>query len=872
MQRTAAALVVVVTAATGLSGGVAATASAQSTAVATGLGVEGTALTLNGSAFMPRGFSFIAAMAGPTCPTATTAPDLAAAVPHLGPAEFAALHDGWHANTVRFQVSQTELTGSSADVNTYITALQQDVAQAHQAGLEVVLSMNDLPLSCGPSHHLPSQATVAAWQVLGPAFASDADVMLELFNEPLVGTGSPTSLQPLPDASWVQWRLGGTTPDANGGDPAVGEQTLVDELRGLHVNNVLLADGLNRAGILPSPHQGQLLSDQLGQLAYAVHPYFYTSPNGTADWDYRFGDTSSLAPVVATEWNYTTAECGTAAQTLAPALLDYLSAHGVGVLGFAADNGIPPSVAPHTLMADWSWDPSACATTPGAGPGFDFQHYLAVTTSLRASALTLSVPPVGSAGVAVAGTGSLTIGGVAAPSGLTVSISRHDSAGTTVLAPVVVGAGGAYAFSDIPSRGTTTYTAGYAGNAVTAAATSAPAAVVVPALPTYAVVAQCRAFDTRGHSALCSGAVAVPSVTVKAGATVTVQVTGVGGVPAGATAVVINLTAVGATRTTYVDAFATGSPRPAVSNLNVSGAAAVAGLAVVPIGAGGRISLFNHAGSVNLVGDIDGYFAVGAGGGSATVTPCRAFDTRGSAVLCAGSAATPVARIGPGGVLTVKVAGVGGIPADATAVVVNLTAVGASAATVVTAYPAGGPRPGASTLNVASSAAVSNLAVVAVGAGGAISLYNLAGTVSLVGDIAGAFTPASGDGYVAVTPCRAFDTRAISTLCPGATNHPAARLAAGGTVVVQIAGVGGVPAGATAVVLTLTAVGAPGPTFITAYPTGSARPVVSNLNVSTGAALSNLAVVPLGAGGSITLANGSAAVNVLGDIAGYLMP
>ncbi|HEY7857451.1 MAG TPA: hypothetical protein VIC82_03025, partial [Candidatus Nanopelagicales bacterium] len=86
-------------------------------------------------------------------------------------------------------------------------------------------------------------------------------------------------------------------------------------------------------------------------------------------------------------------------------------------------------------------------------------------------------------------------------------------------------------------------------------------------------------------------------------------VAGVAGVPANATAVVLNLTAVGATRPTWVAAWPDGQPRPTVSNLNVSSAAPTPNLAVVPVGDGGYIDLYNFAGSVNLIGDITGYLS-----------------------------------------------------------------------------------------------------------------------------------------------------------------------------------------------------------------------------------------------------------------------
>jgi hypothetical protein len=99
------------------------------------------------------------------------------------------------------------------------------------------------------------------------------------------------------------------------------------------------------------------------------------------------------------------------------------------------------------------------------------------------------------------------------------------------------------------------------------------------------------------------------------------------------------------------------------------------------------------------------------------------------------------APLGPAGTITVAVAGVDGIPAAATSVSINLTAVGASAPTFLTAYPAGTVRPNSSTLNVASAAAQANFATVQLGTGGAITIFNSGGNVNILADIAGYFAP-----------------------------------------------------------------------------------------------------------------------------------
>ena len=83
-------------------------------------------------------------------------------------------------------------------------------------------------------------------------------------------------------------------------------------------------------------------------------------------------------------------------------------------------------------------------------------------------------------------------------------------------------------------------------------------------------------------------------------------VTGVGGVPAtGVTAVVLNVTAVGASAGTYVTAWPTGETQPLASNLNLPPGRHSPNL--VKVGAAGKVSFYNDAGTVDLIADVAGW-------------------------------------------------------------------------------------------------------------------------------------------------------------------------------------------------------------------------------------------------------------------------
>ncbi len=95
--------------------------------------------------------------------------------------------------------------------------------------------------------------------------------------------------------------------------------------------------------------------------------------------------------------------------------------------------------------------------------------------------------------------------------------------------------------------------------------------------------------------------------------TIHVQIAGRGGVPAaGVSAVVINVTETGATSGGYVTVYPDGTTRPTASNLNYPQGDTRANLVVVRLGADGKIALTNNSGgTVQLIGDVAGYYRAG---------------------------------------------------------------------------------------------------------------------------------------------------------------------------------------------------------------------------------------------------------------------
>lgn len=333
----------------------AATAGAV-TSVTTGMSVSGNHLLKDGEPFRPRGFNMIGVLTPAWCSNGggVTARN------HFGSAELQTAIDTWHATTVRFQVSQRGLGDSSltaTQISDYLTEVKNDVALANSLGLVVILSMQDQSIGCGNVHPLPSAQTVAAWRTLVPAFANSPYVVFELFNEPQNDTS---------DAQWQQWKSGGTSPLANLGDAAVGHQTLVNDIRGMGADNVLLADAARLGEHLDNVTNYLLADSGSGKgIAYAIHPYYYAP--GSSYWQSSWGYLAPSHALIATEWNYKADDCGGKQQSLAPSFLAYLEQNGIGMTGHAFD-------AMNTLVADWSYTPTQCGTSVG-GAGHDLLNW-----------------------------------------------------------------------------------------------------------------------------------------------------------------------------------------------------------------------------------------------------------------------------------------------------------------------------------------------------------------------------------------------------------------------------------------------------------------------------------------------------------------
>ncbi len=260
--------------------------------------------------------------------------------------------------------------------------------------------------------------------------------------------------------------------------------------------------------------------------------------------------------------------------------------------------------------------------------------------------------------------------------------------------------------------------------------------------------------------------------------------------------------------------------------------------------------------------------------------PVRLLDTRAGEPACVASGASltgGAVRTQPASLTCGDVT----IPAAAQAIVGNATVVNTTtgaAAGYVTLYPSGATRPTVSNLNYVPGQVVPNAFTVGLGGDGAFNIY-ASSTTHFVVDITGYYSTEPSDAYgpgllysPLPRPVRLLDTRPGEPAC----DTPGVPLVGGGVrterVSVTCAGVT-IPAAARAVVGNATVVnttGAPAG-YVTLYPSGAARPTVSNLNYVPRQVVPNAFTVGLGADGAFNI-YATGGIHFIVDLTGYFAP
>ena len=304
--------------------------------------------------WVPHAVQMVAFVAPPSKQTV----EFAAAYQHYLLArkdEFKAMA-AWGADSVRIQLSQP---GADPGNNTqlynaeFVANFYEAVREAREAGLTVIISIQDEPQSGEPTPaDLPDCVTQAIWAKLAHDLKGDNGIVFEIFNEP--------HLTPTPE-NWLKW--------------AEAMNQVVTIIRDAKATNTLIADGLNGAetldGVIP-------LTDWLGQVAYSSHPYFHNDEDqDPKTWDRKFGNAAATLPVIVGEWTTQTKNddnnyyCAPSTPPAALKFLQYLQAHNIGLVAVAYDFALPKLGG---IVTDFNGTPTTYANgiqcgDDGFGPG-----------------------------------------------------------------------------------------------------------------------------------------------------------------------------------------------------------------------------------------------------------------------------------------------------------------------------------------------------------------------------------------------------------------------------------------------------------------------------------------------------------------------
>jgi hypothetical protein len=237
----------------------------------------------------------------------------------------------------------------------------------------------------------------------------------------------------------------------------------------------------------------------------------------------------------------------------------------------------------------------------------------------------------------------------------------------------------------------------------------------------------------------------------------------------------------------------------------------VANLVTVPLSAAGAIDVANFAGTTLVDVDVEGFYSAAGAGLYNPMSPVRVSLTDGTPIGASATADFPVTGTGDS------------VPASATAVVVNLTASGGTAASYLSAYATGATAATTSSLNFTAGETVANRDIVNVGTGGKIEVFNLAGSVNVDVDVDGYYAGTGGQFVPLAAPVRVTDTR---------TSTNGTTMTSGGTEAFNLATTAsGIPSTASAVAANFTVVPGEAPGYITVYPTGvTTPPTASDVN------------------------------------------
>jgi len=239
------------------------------------------------------------------------------------------------------------------------------------------------------------------------------------------------------------------------------------------------------------------------------------------------------------------------------------------------------------------------------------------------------------------------------------------------------------------------------------------------------------------------------------------------------------------------------------------------------------------------------------------LTPCRLVDTRNSAPISNGSSLIQTAR------------GFCGIPAEAQAVVGNLTSVSPVAGGWFTVYASDATLPLTASSNYLANEVTNNVFTVGLGADGAFKVFSTATSHAVI-DVTGYYAPPGAGGlyfHLLASPVRLLDTRPTYPAC----SSPGAPLGANSVTSITATGACGgavVPAAAKAIVGNATTVNPAGSGWLTLFASGISTPFTSSGNYAVGETLNSQFFAGLSASGQVSVFTRQS-THLVVDVVGY---
>jgi hypothetical protein len=263
---------------------------------------------------------------------------------------------GWKVNTVRVPLNEDCWLGingvaSAVGGSSYQQAIEMFVQMLRMNGMYVVLDLHwNAPGATLATVQQPMPDADHAedfWKSVATTFKSDMGIVFDLYNEPYPekGTSDPGGCL-LNGCSLSNW-AGGVT----GSHAAVGMQQLINDVRGVGAQNVVMVAGFSWAGDLSQWLSHQPV-DPLNNIAASFHSYNHTSCATSSCWTNVLSPVAAQVPIVTGELGEN--DCG---ETYIDSFFQWADPLGISYLGWAWNtascNGFP------SLISDYTGTPTA---------------------------------------------------------------------------------------------------------------------------------------------------------------------------------------------------------------------------------------------------------------------------------------------------------------------------------------------------------------------------------------------------------------------------------------------------------------------------------------------------------------------------------